>query len=187
MRFGQAMYEDEELTQASWDGVVGLGFRELAEVTKVRFGQFGLCVGPTYDIRWYRPINQPILGDSRASTPPHHTTQLDHSPPSSTPSGPNTPTYPGTSPSFSPPMPAAPSATPPPRSFAWAGTISPAWAQTLPGTMCPWPGRAWRGRRRRRRRWVGVLCCGLIVYICELPSAPIPLYTHIYIYIYIYI
>lgn len=38
MRFGQAMYEDEELTQASWDGVVGLGFRELAEVTKVRFG-----------------------------------------------------------------------------------------------------------------------------------------------------
>lgn len=32
------MYEDEELTQASWDGVVGLGFRALAEVTKARRG-----------------------------------------------------------------------------------------------------------------------------------------------------
>ena len=34
MKFGQAMYEDEELTLASWDGVVGLGFGGLAEVTK---------------------------------------------------------------------------------------------------------------------------------------------------------
>ncbi len=34
MRFGQAMYEDEELTMASWDGVVGLGFEGLADVTK---------------------------------------------------------------------------------------------------------------------------------------------------------
>ena len=34
MRFGQAMYEDQELTMASWDGVVGLGFGGLAEVTR---------------------------------------------------------------------------------------------------------------------------------------------------------
>lgn len=35
LHFGQAMYEDEELTFGAWDGVVGLGFRALAEVTKV--------------------------------------------------------------------------------------------------------------------------------------------------------
>eukprot|EP00624_Nannochloropsis_granulata_P002155 evm.model.NODE_20732_length_13560_cov_37.012463.1 len=34
MKFGQAMYEDEELMMASWDGVLGLGFKGLAGVTK---------------------------------------------------------------------------------------------------------------------------------------------------------
>lgn len=42
MHFGQAMYEDEALTTAAWDGVVGLGFRSLAEVTKVCIFHFSL-------------------------------------------------------------------------------------------------------------------------------------------------